>query len=268
MSRRLIDCMNHPANPIDPAALLATRLVSAVEHYEQLQSTQDRAFELARQTSASGPVLVIADRQTAGRGRGRNAWWTGTGSLAFSLLLNPAAWDLPRELLPQRSLATAVAIVDTLQPLLSEYTVGLHWPNDVFVGDRKIAGILIDVLPDGRHIFGIGLNANNSSAHAPLEVRYRATTLSDLTGRAHCRTSLLSSLLMNLKSSLRLAADSPEQMARRFQTLCLQIGSELTIDSGQTVITGTCVGVATDGALEILSPDGVQRIYSGTVRNC
>jgi BirA family biotin operon repressor/biotin-[acetyl-CoA-carboxylase] ligase len=238
-----------------------------VEHHQELASTQDRAFELARQTGAEGPILVIADRQTAGRGRGRNAWWTGAGSLAFSLVLDPRSWNLPGELLPQRSLATAVAIVDTLRPLLAGHIVGFHWPNDVFVGDRKIAGILIDVLPDGRHIFGIGLNANNSIAHAPLDVRYRATTLFDLTARPHCRTSLLTSLLANLKASLSMTADMPERMAERFQSLCLQIGNDLTIDSGQSIVTGTCTGIAPDGALELFSNDGPQRIYSGTVRH-
>jgi len=259
--------MSPPFDSLDVPKLLATGLVAMVEQHEQLASTQDRAFDLVRQSPFDGPALVIAGRQTAGRGRGRNAWWTGDGSLAFSLALDPISWNLPNEILPQRSLATAVAIVDTLQPLLPEHIVGFHWPNDVFVGDRKIAGILIDVLPDGRHIFGIGLNANNTIAHAPLEVRYRATTLFDLTGRTHCRTSLLSSLLTNLKKSLHLAAESPEQMGKRFQKLCLQIGKELTIDSGQTVVTGQCIGIAADGALEFSTLDGLQRIYSGTIRH-
>jgi BirA family transcriptional regulator, biotin operon repressor / biotin---[acetyl-CoA-carboxylase] ligase len=259
--------MNSTLEKIDIAALLATGLVATVEHHEELGSTQDRAFELARQSSSDGPVLVIADRQTAGRGRGRNSWWTGAGSLAFSLVLDPRHWDLPYELLPQRSLTTAVAIVDTLQPLLPGCMVGFHWPNDVFVGQHKIAGVLIDVLPDGRHIFGVGLNVNNTISHAPLEVRYRATTLFDLTARMHCRTALLSSLLTNLKLSLSSAADSPEAMTQRFQALCLQIGSELIVDSGQSVIAGTCIGIAVDGALELSSSDGLQRIYSGTVRN-
>jgi BirA family transcriptional regulator, biotin operon repressor / biotin---[acetyl-CoA-carboxylase] ligase len=259
--------MTSCSDPIDIPSLLETGLVSRVDHVQELSSTQDRAFELARGKQCSSPTLVIADRQTAGRGRGRNAWWTGEGSLAFSLLLDPMDWDLPKELLPQRSLATAISIIDTLRPLLPGHAVGLHWPNDVVIGQRKIAGILIDVLPSGAHVFGIGLNVNNRVEHAPLDVRYRATTLFDLTGHPHSRTGLLCSLLTSLRTALQLAVSDPALLGQRFEEHCLQIGSPLVIDSGQTVLTGTCVGIAQDGALLLQSTDGIQRIYSGVIRH-
>ncbi len=73
--------------------------------------------------------------------------------------------------MPLRSLAAGVAVVSAVRPAIAPQQVGLHWPNDVFVGPRKLAGILIDVLADGRHILGIGLNVNNSLADAPDDVR-------------------------------------------------------------------------------------------------
>ncbi len=69
--------------------------VAAVVYYESITSTNDRALAAAREASVVLPLLVIADRQTAGRGRGSNRWWTGPGSLAFSLLMPPVGvgWD-------------------------------------------------------------------------------------------------------------------------------------------------------------------------------
>ena len=156
----------------------------------------------------------MADTQTAGRGRGTNRWWTGAGSLAFSLIIDPQDWSISRQPAPERSLAVGVAIVDAVQPWLAGIPLGLHWPNDVYASDRKLAGILIDVLPDGRNIVGIGINANNTLDSAPDEVRQRATTLRDLTGRMLDRTDLLLSVLGNLKCCVQSVAADPPSFGR------------------------------------------------------
>ena len=93
------------------------------------------------------------------------------------------------------ALAAAVAVVETLAPLLPDHQVGLHWPNDVFVGQRKLAGILIEVLPGGRHVVGIGINTNNTLADAPPTLRQQAATLFDLTGRRQDQTAILIALV-------------------------------------------------------------------------
>ena len=83
---------------MDINRILRETFVVEAEHREELGSTNDRALERAKQGATHLPLLVIADRQTAGRGRGGNRWWTGPGSLAFSLLLHPphlrAKWNL------------------------------------------------------------------------------------------------------------------------------------------------------------------------------
>ena len=83
------------------------------------------------------PLLVVADRQTAGRGRGANRWWTGPGALAFSLLVDGRTVGADRSRSPLVALAAAVAVVDTVAPLLPAHQVGIHWPNDVLVAERK-----------------------------------------------------------------------------------------------------------------------------------
>ena len=189
---------------LDGARLAACTAIRSVECYESIGSTQDRAHQVAQFVERSRlPLLIAAEEQTAGRGRGSNTWWTARGSLAFSLLFDPADWELTRRAMPERSLAVGVAIVDTVAPLLAGQRVGLHWPNDVYVGTRKLAGILIDVRSDGLHVVGVGLNVNNSFEGAPQDVRKRATSLFELTDRTFDRTDLLESLLRNLRATCR-----------------------------------------------------------------
>jgi len=251
---------------LDTVRLAASPVLAYHEHHATLGSTQDRAHELARSAPAGQlPALVVADEQTAGRGRGANRWWTGQGSLALSLAFDPAGWDLPTTPLPERSLAVGVAIVDTLAALLDDATLGLHWPNDVFVQGKKIAGILIDVLPGGRHVVGIGLNVNNPLADAPDDVRARATSLCDLVGHPLDRTDVLLSLLTNLERAVRQSAAEPHEFGARFNTLCRQHGRPLTIEIGGARTTGTCAGIAPDGALILETEAGWQRFYSGVL---
>jgi BirA family biotin operon repressor/biotin-[acetyl-CoA-carboxylase] ligase len=252
---------------LDVALLRAARVVARVEHYETIGSTHDRAHEVARLDDPGPlPLLIVAEQQTAGRGRGANRWWTGRGSLALSLLFDPADWVVSNQPLPERSLAIGAAIVDTVQPHVRDHVVGLHWPNDVFAAGKKLAGILIDVLPGGRHVLGIGINVNNTLEHAPGDVRARATSLCELSGRAADRTALLLALLQNVELAVRASAADPHGFGRRFQGLCLQVGRELTIDAGTRTSRGRCAGVAPDGALLLETSDGFQKFYSGVLR--
>ncbi len=255
------------ADELDLARLSQSPVVGSVEHFATLGSTQDRAHELARSGEAlTLPLLIVAEEQTSGRGRGVNRWWTGRGSLAMSLLFDPADWNVSRSPQPERSLAVGVAIVDTIAPLLAGHQVGLHWPNDVFAAGKKVAGVLIDVLPDGRHIVGIGLNVNNPLAAAPDDVRARAASLSELAGRTFDRTAVVLNLLDHLQAAVQDSAASPQLFGQRFNQLCLQVGQKLTVESGSQRTTGICVGIAADGALLLDTPGGMQKFYSGVLR--
>lgn len=236
-----------------------------VEHFASLASTNDYAREVAASVPREKRLLVVADEQTAGRGRGANRWWTGQGSLACSLLFDPAARQIERRFYPMISLATAIAIAETAAEVLSTVDVGLHWPNDVFVGERKLAGVLIEVLPDGRHVLGIGCNVNNRTSSAPPELSTVATSLVDLTGRDHCRGALLRGILERLDPRLDDLARSPQAIGRRANELCKQHARPLTLRAGERVAAGLCVGIADDGALVLDTPTGRQSFYSGVL---
>ncbi len=143
---------------LDIVGVLKQTFVAEAEHHPTLGSTNDRARELAARNSDKLPILIVADRQTAGRGRGGNRWWTGPGSLVMSLLGKSDGDAAGKGPSPLIALAAAVATVETVAPLLSSHAVGIRWPNDVIAAGRKLGGILVEVLPNHYHIVGIGLN--------------------------------------------------------------------------------------------------------------
>jgi BirA family biotin operon repressor/biotin-[acetyl-CoA-carboxylase] ligase len=239
--------------------------VSQVEYHAVLGSTNDRARQLAAEAGCALPALVIAQEQTAGRGRGTNRWWTGPGSLAVSLLFDPATHGIERRYASMMSLTAALAIVDTCALRAANVRFGIHWPNDVFASGRKLAGVLVEALADGRQILGVGWNVNISQAQVPAELAEFVTTLRDLTGEVYDLTSLLLEMLSRLDVLLNHLALDPKAIGRRADEACLQRGQELTLEAGPKRITGVCAGISADGALLLDTPSGRQSHYSGVL---
>jgi BirA family transcriptional regulator, biotin operon repressor / biotin---[acetyl-CoA-carboxylase] ligase len=253
-------------NTLDIGRLLGETFVAQVQPFLRLESTNDYAKQLAAGNPGALPLLVIAEEQTAGRGRGANRWWTGRGSLAFSLLLDTHDWELKREHGPLIALAAGVAVAETVASRLPQRTVGLHWPNDVYAEGRKLSGILVEKPSEHCVVLGIGLNTNNLLQDAPEAVRNSATTMRELTGSWHNPTEILVQLLCSFEILLGQLQNSPEAIAERANDLCLQHGRVLSLEQGTRLVTGTCAGIASDGSLILETTAGLQRIYSGAPR--
>jgi BirA family transcriptional regulator, biotin operon repressor / biotin---[acetyl-CoA-carboxylase] ligase len=256
--------LDHPS--LDAPRLLAETFAASVEHYVELPSTNDQAKLRGATDPCPMPLLVVADRQTAGRGRGVNRWWSGPGSLTFSLLVPPERLPADRAVGPLVALAAGVAVVECLAPLAEPQELGLHWPNDIFAAGRKLGGILIEALANGRHVVGIGLNVNNRLDEAPGEIRAAAVSLAEIADRTFDLTGLLIDLLESLDRQLRLLCESPAQVAGRADALCLQRGRTLTLELTSRRITGRCLGIGIDGGLTLDTAEGPQSFHSGVVR--
>lgn len=245
--------------------ILSQTFVRVVERFAEIDSTNDWGKLRAASDDCPLPLLILADRQTAGRGRGSNRWWSEEGSLTFSLVVGPEWTPEDRAQTPLAALAVGVAVVDALAPLVSQQ-IGLHWPNDVFVDQRKLGGLLIETLPNRRAVVGIGLNVNNALDVAPVEVRQAAVSLRDLSGARHDRLDVLVRVLVELERQFARLRDDPAAVAGRADELCLQHGQTLTLDTGRRLVTGRCLGIAADGCLRLETCEGPQSFASGALR--
>ena len=158
-------------------------LHNKIYYYEQLDSTNLKALELAKQGAAEG-TIVIAARQTAGRGRMRRKWESPEGKgLWFSMILRPT---IAAEYCAQITLLTAVAAVKALQ-VLTDKKFSIKWPNDIMLDGKKVCGILAEMAltADGSieyAVVGIGININMSSEDFGAQLEATATSLYLATG--------------------------------------------------------------------------------------
>ena len=142
-------------------------------HYRRADSTNERAKELALAGAPSG-LVVTADEQSAGRGRRGNAWFAPPGGcLLYSSLLRP--FDAERA--PLLPLAVPVAVCEAAEAV-APVRCQVKWPNDVWIGERKVAGVLVEARPDeGWAVIGVGLNIAIRDEDFPAELRETATSL-------------------------------------------------------------------------------------------
>ncbi len=252
--------------PFDLARLYETALLARIDYHAELGSTSDQALQLAAQDELKLPLLVLAERQTAGRGRGSNRWWAADGALTFSLLIEPPREQLPPATWPRLSLAAGLAICDALESFAPQALFQVKWPNDVYAEGRKIAGILIEspAQSRGRLIIGIGVNVNNSMDGAPEEIRSQAAALCDIERQPHDLTSVLAAILGELDNQLNRAADM-RAISGRWPDRCYLTGRTVQLQSGTEPITGRCLGIDAAGALVLQTESGRRSIVAGTV---
>jgi BirA family transcriptional regulator, biotin operon repressor / biotin---[acetyl-CoA-carboxylase] ligase len=182
--------MNDSLAPEAMVPRLRGRFGRPYEHVGSTSSTQ-----LLLGPDAPEGALVVAEEQTAGRGRLGRRWFAPAGtSLLCSLQLRP---DTPTERLPELTAVAARACADAIAALTG-LEPALKFPNDVLVGARKVAGILAEAR-DGRVVLGVGINVNVPADELPEDVDRPATSLLVETGRELDRAELLAELLERLE---------------------------------------------------------------------
>ncbi len=204
-------------------------------------STQDDA----RRHHTDTPVLVIADAQTAGRGRGGSTWQTAPRAVAMSLAFRPDWQVSDWPLLPLLAAVAATAVVDCQ----------LKWPNDLLVNGAKVGGILVEA-GEGPVVVGMGLNLWWPSP----PTGYGALSSEEpLDGEPDVIATSWADRLLGL-----VAAGSGAWPHRDYVARCVTIGADITWDPDGE---GHAVGIASDGALIVETPAGVKTIRSGEVRH-
>lgn len=256
--------MTWPAD-LDPArvaALLETRRYGrSLDVRPETGSTNDDA-RLASERGAPPGHVVLADRQTRGRGsRGRQWESPGGTDLYFSIVERLA---LAPERLPPLTLAVGLGVARAVDALLPEASARVKWPNDVWVGELKCAGILVEVATRGGRadaiVIGIGVNVNR--AEPPEELA--ATSLALVGSRPLDRALTLARVLFEVERAVdELVRDGTERIVRAVAERLALRGERVRIDETVGVLTG----LAPDGALELETDDArTVVVRSGSVR--
>lgn len=244
--------------------IVRSTFVERVAFHHTIDSTNHQAMKLAQTSTIHGPLLVLAESQTHGRGRGANRWWADTGALTFTLLMDAG---IPQRHLPQASLTVGLAVCEAIEEMVEETELKLKWPNDVYCQQRKLCGILIE-LPRTRPqliAIGIGININNSLRRAPEDLQKTAVALCDVSGQAFSLTEVLVKVLNQLQYRLECIGRNDEELRVRWREHCLLTNRHVQMDLGSRRISGRCQGIDDQGALVIETDTGVEACFAGSI---
>ncbi|MGD0697803.1 MAG: biotin--[acetyl-CoA-carboxylase] ligase [Terriglobia bacterium] len=229
-----------------------------IVHYFRIESTNDVALALAAQGAEHGTV-VLAEEQTAGRGRFGRTWFSEKSSgIYVSVVLRP---DLPPAAAPALTLLAGVAAHRAITAAAG-LAADIRWPNDLLVNGKKVCGILTEMSAElGRlHyvVLGIGINVNQQTM--PAEIESAATSLRLEGGRFYSRQQILVSLLKELDKYYRAFLDrGTEPIIRAWaEASSYAAGKKIRVHSRNGDFEAVTVGLASDGSLRIRRENGLE----------
>ncbi|XXF75089.1 biotin--[acetyl-CoA-carboxylase] ligase [Myxococcaceae bacterium GXIMD 01537] len=252
---------------LELSPLLDTRELGRVVHsFDTLPSTNEKAFRMATEGARHGEV-VVAEQQTAGKGRRGRAWVSPPGlNLYFSAILRP---ELPPHRAPELTLVAAVALAETLRDAGGD--AWIKWPNDVQLAGLKVAGILTELSanPDQVNfvVLGIGVNLNAGLEHFPEDLRATATSLSLARGERISRAAFAAGLWTRLEEWLELHLETGFDVVRqRWKELSSTLGQDVLVRTDRRELRGVAEDIDEAGALMVRTAGGsVERVLAGDV---
>jgi len=223
-------------------------------HFPELDSTMDQARKMARQDQGVRHAsCVIAEIQTASRGRLNRQWSSARGGLWFTLILKP---DLPPPLAWTVNFAASACMSEVLTDLF-DLDIRVKWPNDLLLKGRKLSGMLSEMETRADMInllfLGIGLNVNND----PESDEYQAISLKTALGKSVSRKQILTRFLDLFES--RIADVDPPRIISQWKARTATIGTEVRVQTHDRVYEGKALDVDDTGALIVKGRNGVTR---------
>ncbi len=239
--------------------LLKTEKIGRTIHFfERVGSTNDGAFELARNGASDGTV-VIADSQTEGRGRLQRKWISPPGlNLYISVILRPA---IPAKDAPLLTLVSSIALAETIKN--EGATPSIKWPNDIFIEGKKAAGVLTEMQPKGDRVdfvvVGIGVNLNITKELMKTEMKdiaEIATSIRETIGREVDRSAFTATLINNLeKWQEKFQTEGKNPIIQEWMKMCGMINRRVKIKFNEKEIEGIACGVDENGCLILKKDD-------------
>ena len=240
--------------------LKAESIGKKVVVFSATASTNDIAAEYAKDKNNDG-LVVLAEEQPAGRGRGGNKWMAGKGdSVLCSILLTES--KIPAELL---SLACAVASAEAIGKC-SKAEAKIKWPNDIILNGKKVAGILVESKKTGRqtaYIIGIGINCHQRKGDFPAELQKTATSIDIETGVFADRITLIKRLLISMDHWRTIAEKNEQKVVERWQKLSTQLNQRIALVYNRKRFAGNCIGInPQEGLILQLDSGGIRMFHA------
>ena len=240
-----------------------------VYYFEELDSTQNFAQQIAADKKENG-TIIIAEKQTSGRGRLDRKWTSPKGGIWFSLIIHPKFDVSSSTLIP---ILSAVALSKSIKKILGIDTE-VKWPNDIILNGKKVAGILVDASVQANNIdyliLGIGINFDIDIKK--LEKRLSKTPnfygVNSLRGNNNKTPPkiLLKEFLFQFEKNLSsLDKGEKAKIVKEWTKIAAGIGRKITINTSNGKISGISQGIDTDGALKIKTRKKIERVLVGDV---
>ena len=232
---------------------------SPIIRVRQTLSTNAHLLQLSNVEDLTEGTLVVTDHQTQGRGHGDNSWESEPGAnLTFSIILYPLSVEASRQFILSK--AISLAVCDFVSQFVPE--VSVKWPNDVYVGERKITGILIENFVGGAYltktIAGIGLNINqeNFMSNAPNPVSLR-----QLTGKTYPLENCLQDLHTHIAVRYQMITENAGKLDADYLRHLYRFGRLSRFSAGGILFDATITGVNDCGMLEMTTDDGKRKTF-------
>ena len=249
---------------------LKTQLIGKrVYYFEEIDSTQNFAQNIAADKKENG-TIIIAEKQTSGRGRLDRKWTSPKGGIWFSLIIHPKFDVSSSTLIP---ILSAVALSKSIKSVLDIETE-VKWPNDITMNGKKVAGVLVDASFQTNSIdyliLGIGINFDIDAKK--LEKRltktpnfYGIDSLRGKEDKTPPKTLLKEFLLQFEKNLFQLDKGEKSKIIKEWTKRAAGIGEKITINTSNGKISGISQGIDNDGALKIKTKNETKKIYVGDV---
>ncbi len=250
--------------------LLSGGWLKHLQWVPQVDSTNNLAKLYIQGTEARQmPALFVADRQTTGRGRSGNTWWSPEGCLMFTLVID--ASELPGDpaRYPQLALVIGLALAETADHFLGEQSGQLKWPNDVYVANRKLAGILIESMQSAQQpivlAIGVGINTDVDWRQAPPAIREQAVCLSSACGQQTHRESVLLEFMRRVEIHLQCWREDLDYWRDPWRQRSLLQGRIVTARVGDDLVVGRCDDLDDLGRLLLHGENGLHTISAAQI---
>jgi len=249
------------------AGLGTQRIGQQVFAYDEVISTQPLAHDAATKGAPEG-TLVLAELQTGGKGRLGRPWHSPKGSgIWMSLIVRPV---IPLPKTPQMTLLTAVCVAQSIREETG-LPVRIKWPNDIFIGDKKVCGILTELHAESDRVhylvIGIGINVNSVSTDFPEELAQIATSLRIEAGQPVNRIRLIQRFCRIFESWYdHFLQDGFQQIKENWEAHSYTIGRDVSVQTVSQKLDGKAIGLDEAGVLLVRDESGhVHKVYSADV---